>query len=109
MLIGLVSNPCNYNIYGEAGYPHIIGHKTGPSHLITGPSRATSYEAGPSRATSYEAGPSRATSYEAGPSRATSYEAGPSQCSRPITGHVEGIFGVGTIIKAAGGSWGNLR
>ena len=55
----------------DAGYSHIIGHKPGPSHLITvhntGPSHAISYEAGRSHATSYEAGLSHATSYEAGP------------------------------------------
>ena len=60
---------------------YIIGHKPGPSHLITvhntGPSHAISYEAGHSHATSYEAGPSHATSYDAGPSHATSYAAGP--------------------------------
>ena len=92
----------------EAGYSHIIGHKPGPSHLITvhntGHSHAISYEAGCSHATSYEAGLSRATSYEAGPLHVRLV---PSQCLQPVTGHVEGMFDLGTTIKAAGGSWGN--
>ena len=78
------------------------------------------YEAGPSCPSSYEAGPSCPSSYEAGPSHgitdvafslhATSYEAGPLQCSQLaiVTGD-EGIFDLGTIIKAAGGSLGDLR